>query len=341
MQLRQLGNSQLNVSRLCLGTMMFGDQTDLDAARSIVDDAHDHGVNFIDTADVYTTGASEMMVGQLLAASRHDWILATKVGNKMSDRPNESHYSRSWVMRACDASLQRLATDHIDIYYMHRDFNGMNLEEPLRAIDVLLRAGKIRYWGLSNFRGWRIAEAVHLARQLNMPGPVVCQPYYNLLNRQPEVEVLAACAHFGIGVVPYSPIARGVLAGKYEPGAQPQADSRAGRGDKRMMQTEFRDQSLQIAQTLKTHCERSGRSLAHFATAWVLANKAVSAVIAGPRTLAQWQDYRGALECTINAEDEALVDSLVAPGHPSTPGYSDPAYPLQTGRQASWSGAMS
>ena len=161
-----------------------------------------------------------------------------------------------------------------------------------------------------------------------MPAPVVCQPYYNLLNRQPEIEVLPACAHHGLGVVPYSPIARGVLSGKYAPGAKPSQDTRAGRGDKRMMETEFRDESLRAAQTLKAHCDRKGVSLTHFATAWVLAHQAVSAVIAGPRTLQQWQDYFGALECTIDAEDEALVDSLVKPGHPSTPGYNDPAYPL-------------
>lgn len=328
MQYSNLGKSQLNISSLCLGTMMFGDQTPLAEARSIVAHAHEQGVNFIDTADVYTTGKSELMVGEILKGTRADWILATKIGNKMSDRPNESHYSRTWMMRECEASLQRLATDYIDIYYLHRDYNGMDLEEPLRAIDTLLRAGKIRYWGVSNFRGWRIAEVVHLARQLNMPGPVVCQPYYNLLNRQPEVEVLAACAHYGIGVVPYSPIARGVLSGKYMPGSQPAADSRAGRGDKRMMQTEFREESMEIAQTLKVYCAHKGVSLTHFATAWVLANQHVSAVIAGPRTLEQWQDYFAALDCVISTEDEAFVDALVKPGHPSTPGFTDPAYPL-------------
>jgi aryl-alcohol dehydrogenase-like predicted oxidoreductase len=329
MHYRRLGKSQLEVSALCLGTMMFADQTDEAEARNITAHAREHGVNFIDTADVYSTGKSEAMVGKLLDGQRHDWVLATKVGNKMSDRPNESRYSRSWMLRACEASLQRLATDHIDIYYLHRDFNGMDLEEPLRALDVLLRAGKIRYWGVSNFRGWRIAEVVHLARALGMPGPVVCQPYYNLLNRQPEVEVLPACAHHGIGVVPYSPIARGVLAGKYAPGSSPAAGSRAGRGDKRMMETEFRAESLLAAQTLKAHCEAKGVALSHFATAWVLANKAVDAVIAGPRTLAQWQDYLGALDVTIDAEDEVAVDALVRPGHPSTPGYTDPAYPLE------------
>ncbi len=246
----------------------------------------------------------------------------------MSDKPNESRYARAWVLRECEASLRLLKTDRIDIYYLHRDYNGMDLEEPLRAVDALLRDGKIRYWALSNFRGWRIGEAVHLAKSLNMPGPVACQPYYNLLNRQPEVEVLPACMHHGLGLVPYSPIARGVLSGKYAPGSQPEAGSRAGRGDKRMMETEFREESLRIAQALKAHCDRTGRALGHFATAWVLAHRGVSSVIAGPRTLAQWTDYGAALECGITAEDEALVDSLVSPGHPSTPGYNDPAYPL-------------
>lgn len=332
MRTQNLGKSPLLVSRLCLGTMMFGDQTDLAEARRITSHAHEHGVNFIDTADVYSTGASEKIVGEVIHAQRHDWILASKVGNKMSERVNESRYARTWVLRECEASLARLNTDYLDIYYLHRDFNGMDLEEPLRAIETLLRDGKIRYWGVSNFRGWRIAEMVHLALTTNMPGPVVCQPYYNLLNRQPEVEVLPACAHHGIGVVPYSPIARGVLAGKYTPGAAPAADTRAGRGDKRIMQTEFREESLKIAQTLKAYCEKRGVTLARFATAWVLAHHAVSAVIAGPRTLAQWQDYLGALDVEITAEDEALVDSLVAPGHPSTPGYNDPVYPLE-GRQ--------
>lgn len=332
MHYRNPGKSPLRVSTLCLGTMMFGDRTELAEARNIVAHAQEHAVNFIDTADVYSTGKSETMVGETLKGHRHNWILATKVGNKMSDAPNQSRYSRTWMARACEASLQRLATDSIDIYYLHRDFNGMDLEEPLRALDQLLRAGKIRYWGVSNFRGWRIAEITRMAREMNMPGPVLCQPYYNLLNRQPENEVLPACAHYGIGVVPYSPIARGVLTGKYAPGIKPAEDSRAGRGDQRIMETEFRAESLVIAEKLNAHCKSTGRSLAHFATAWVLANRAVSAVIAGPRTLAQWQDYFGALDCVITPEDEALVDSLVTPGHPSTAGYNDPAYPMDARR---------
>jgi len=328
MQYRNLGNSNLQVSALCLGTMMFGDQTGKEEAANIVAHAFEHGVNFIDTADVYSKGASEAMVGELLKPQRADWVLATKVGNKMSERANEAHYSRTWMSRAIEASLKRLQTDYIDIYYLHRDYNDMNLEEAVRALDDLLRAGKIRYWGVSNFRGWRIAEMAHLARELNMPGPVVCQPYYNLLNRMPETEILPACAHHGIGVVPYSPVARGVLSGKYAPGATPPADTRAGRADKRIMETEFREESLVIAQQLKAHAASRGITLAQFATAWVLANRIISSVIAGPRTLPQWQDYFGALEYALSAADEALVDSFVKPGHPSTPGYNDPLYPL-------------
>jgi aryl-alcohol dehydrogenase-like predicted oxidoreductase len=333
MHYRHLGKSNLRVSALCLGTMMFGDQTGREEAQAIVADAAGHGINYIDTADVYSTGGAETMLGELLKGQRHQWVLATKLGNKMSDRVNEAHFSRSWMMRAVEGSLQRLQTDHVDILYLHRDSNGMDLEEPLRALDQLLREGKIRYWGVSNYGGWRIAEMVRLAGQIGMPGPVVCQPYYNLMNRMPEVEILPACEHYGIGVTPYSPVARGVLTGKYLPGQAPLEGSRAARGDKRIQETEFREESLQIAQQLKAHAQAKGVSLAQFATAWVLAHRAVSSVIAGPRTLQQWQDYLPALEYTVTAEDEALVDSFVRPGHPSTPGYNDPSHPLYPRRR--------
>ncbi|MGB6103795.1 MAG: aldo/keto reductase [Pusillimonas sp.] len=328
MQYRRLGRSNLKVSTLCLGTMMFADQTDEVEARNMVASAHEHGINFIDTADVYSKGASEEMVGKLLNANRNDWVLASKLGNAMSRQPNQSHYSRHWMVREVDNSLRRLATEHIDILYMHRDFHEENLEEAIHALGDLIRAGKIRAFGLSNFRGWRVAEVIRLCEKLNVPQPVVCQPYYNLLNRGPEVEILPACGHYGLGVVPYSPIARGVLTGKYQPGQAPQAGSRAARNDKRILETELRDESLRIAQQLQEHCQARGVKLGHFATAWVLANRYVSAVIAGPRTLAQLEDYYPAVDLTISPEEEALVDSLVTPGHASTPGYNDPSYPF-------------
>lgn len=328
MKTRRLGKSNLLVSELCLGTMMFGDRADVGEARAMLDRCRERGVNFVDTADVYTTGASESMLGPLLAADRDDWVLATKVGNVMSKAPNHSRYSRKWMQTELDASLRRLATDYIDIWYLHRDFDDQDFEEPLRVIDDQIRAGKVRYWGVSNFRGWRIAEVVRIAQQLGMPAPSVCQPYYNLLNRQPEVEVLPACAHYGMGVAAYSPIARGVLTGKYRAGEAPTADSRAGRGDRRILQTEWREESLAIAQKLASHAQARGISLLQFALAWVLANRHLSAAIAGPRTLAQLDDYFGALDYVWTEEDEQVVDGLVPPGHASTPGYHDPQYPF-------------
>ncbi len=332
MEYRRLGKSGLEVSTLCLGTMMFGDRTDAATAQRIVDHALEHGVNFIDTADVYAKGASEKITGEAIRAHRHRFILATKVANTMAGdaapATNHGGLSRRWVMRACDASLARLGTDHIDIYYLHYDDTATPLAETIAALGDLMRAGKIRYFGVSNFRAWRIAEVMRWCERLNVPQPIVCQPYYNLLNRMPEVEILPACAHYGIGVSPYSPLARGVLTGKYAPGGTPPEGSRGARGDKRMQETEFREESFAIAQKLATHAQATGRTLAQFALAWLLANRIVSSIIAGPRTSEQWSDYVGALGTLLTADDEALVDSLVRPGHPSTPGYTDPRYPF-------------
>ena len=332
MQFRRLGKSGLEVSALCLGTMMFGDRTDAAASKEIVAHAQDRGVNFIDSADVYSNGASETIVGAAIRANRSRWILATKVGNVMTKAPDDGGLSRRWIMAACEGSLKRLATDWIDIYYLHKDDPDTPIAETVAAIGDLMRAGKIRYFGISNYRGWRIAEVMRWCERLSVPAPVVCQPYYNLLNRTPEVEILPACDHYGIGVAPYSPVARGVLTGKYAQDSVPE-DSRAGRKDRRMMETEFRDESIAIAQTLKRHAEASGRSAVKFALAWLWANRVVSAVIAGPRTLEQWKQYVDAVGTAWGDADEKLVDSLVTPGHPSTPRYNDPQYPF-FGRRA-------
>jgi aryl-alcohol dehydrogenase-like predicted oxidoreductase len=328
MEFRRLGESGLEVSVICLGTMMFGDRTDAAAAQRIIASAFDAGVNFIDTADVYAKGASETIVGEGVAANRRRWVLATKVGNVMTAKPHDGGLSRRWIVQACEDSLKRLATDYIDIYYLHRDDTETPLEETIEAIGDLIRAGKIRYFGVSNYRGWRIAEIMALSFDLNVPRPVVCQPYYNAFNRMPEVEVLPACDYYGLGVVPYSPLARGMLTGKYAPGIEAPADSRVGRKDRRMLETEFRAESIAMTQTIKAHAEKKGLTATQFALAWVLNNRIVSAVLAGPRTFEQWTDYLSAVGKTLDAEDEALIDSLVPPGHPSTPGYNDPQYPF-------------
>ena len=336
MEFRNLGTSGLKVSRLCLGTMMFGDRTDAAEAGRIVAAARDAGCNFIDTADVYAKGESERITGKLIAPDRDRWVLATKVANPMplaggAEDPNRRGTSRKWIMQAIDESLERLGTDHVDIYYIHRDPGDVPLEETVATMGDLIAAGKVLHWGVSNLRGWRIAEAVRVCGELGVEKPVVCQPYYNAMNRQPENDILPACHHYGIGVVPYSPLARGVLTGKYAPGAEPPEGTRGGRKDKRFLETEFRAESLEIAQQVKAHAEKNGMSAGDFAVGWVLANPIVTSVIAGPRTLEQWTSYVGALGKAWGTEDEALVDALVRPGHPSTPGYNDPAYPL-TGR---------
>lgn len=328
MKYRQLGRTGVKVSELCLGTMMFGGQTDETQSRRIIDHAFDQGVNFIDTADAYAETRSEEIVGRAIADKRDDWVLATKLYHRTREGINEEGLSRLYIMKATERSLKRLGTDHIDIQYLHKPDFETPLEETVAAMGDLIRQGKVRYFGLSNYRAWWIAEIVHLCRELGVPRPIVLQPYYNIMNRAPELEVLPAAHHYGLGIVPYSPIARGVLSGKYLPGAEPPESSRAGRADRRMMNSDWRAESLEIAQKLKTHAEARGKSLVHFAVAWVLNNKSVSAAIAGPRTFEQWESYLGALDYEWSEEDEALVDSLVPPGHPSTPGYTDPQYPV-------------
>jgi len=329
MDYRNLGRSGVKVSPLCLGTMMFGGPTEEADAARIIAKARDTGFNFIDTADVYVEGKSEAIVGRAIAAERDRWVLATKLSNVMGEGPNERGLSRKWVMQAAEASLKRLGTDYIDVYYLHKEDVSTPLDETIRAIADLVRQGKIRYFGVSNYRSWRVAEICRLADQMGIDRPVVSQPYYNAMNRVPEVEHLPACGYYGLGVVPYSPLARGVLTGKYSPDAPPPNDSRVARQDKRILQTEWRRESLVLAQEIKTHAEAQGITAGQFAIGWVLNNRFITAPIAGPRTMEQWDDYVAALDYKFTAEDEALIDRLVPTGHPSTPGYSDPAYPIE------------
>jgi aryl-alcohol dehydrogenase (NADP+) len=333
MQQKQLGASGLKVSQFCLGTMMFGGPTDEATSNKIVAKARDQGVNFIDTADVYNGGKSEEVTGRAIGNRRDDWVLATKLANKMGEGANRGGLSRKWVMQACEESLKRLGTDYIDIYYLHVEDHSTPLAETVRAMGDLLRQGKIRYFGVSNYRAWRIAEICNLCDRMGIDRPAVSQPYYHALYRVAEVEQLPACKNYGLGVVSYSPLARGVLTGKYKPGADAPSDTRAGRADKRMMQTEFRTETLEAAQKVKAYAEKRGMTPNHFAVAWVLNNKLIDGVIVGPRTEAHWDDYVRALDTKFTKEDEAFIDDLVVTGHPAAPGYNDPAYPIE-GRMA-------
>jgi aryl-alcohol dehydrogenase-like predicted oxidoreductase len=327
-----LGASGLKVAPLWLGAMMFGDRTDEAEAARILASARDAGVNGIDTADGYAGGESERLVGRLISGDRDRWVLATKVGVPIGDDPNTRGSSRRWILQAVDRSLQRLSTDWIDVYYLHRDDESTPVEETLSALARLIESGRIRYYGVSNFRAWRIATLVETARRIGVPGPIACQPPYNAMTRGIETEVLPCCAHHGLGVVTYSPLARGVLSGKYQPGAEPEPDSRAAHGDRRLMQTELRAESMALAQRFVAHARERAVSPGALAVAWVLHNRLVAGVIAGPRTLTQWNDYLQARQIRFGPDDEALISGLVAAGHASTPSYTDPMYPV-TGRQ--------
>ena len=230
-----LGLTEIGVSRLCLGAMMFGEATDEAEARRIIDDAAGRGVNFIDTANVYNAGRSEEIVGRAVRENRSHWIVATKVGFR-EDRAvkdpsvREEDLSRPQIMHHVDASLQRLGLDHVDIYYTHVPDPTTPWPDVVQTMGLLMKSGKILHWGLSNVRGWEIAHIVHICRAQGVTQPCVVQPYYNLMNRQPEVDLLPAAHHFSLGVVPYSPLARGILTGKYQAGTAPEAATRAGRG---------------------------------------------------------------------------------------------------------------
>ena len=329
MEYNLVGRSGLKVSPLCLGAMMFGGETDEATSQRIINKAFGQGINFIDTADVYSGGKSEEIVGRAISAQRAKWVVATTFGSMFGPGPNDSGLSRKWIYQSVEGSLKGLGTDYLDILYFHRAIPGLPLEESVRAIGELIRQGKVRYYGVSNFTGWRIAEISRVADQLGIDRPVVSEPLYNISDRTAEVEQLPAAAHYGLGVVPYSPLARGVLSGKYTVDAPPPAESRAGRGDKRIQQTEWRRESIEIAKKIAAHADDRGTTPIAFALAWVLNNHFITSTIAGPRTEEQWDSYIDALSYKITHEDELFINQLVVPGHASTPGYTDPNYPVE------------
>jgi len=309
--------------------MMFGDRTDEAEAGRIFTEAVDAGVNFIDTADTYAGGRSEEITGRLLAGKRDDFVLATKLANPNGPGPNQRGLSRKWILHEAEQSLGRLGTDYIDILYLHKEDPGTPLEETARAIADLRRSGKIRYFGVSNFKAWRIAKLVEFCASEGTDGPIVSQPLYHALNRTAEVEQFPVCAAYGLGIVTYSPTARGVLTGKYHSDSPPPEGSRAATQNKRMFETEYQPENLAAAEKITAQAMRCGVEPAAFATAWVLANRLVTAAIGGPRTLEQWRSYLAAAKCTITEEDEKAIDEIVRPGTTAIPQFTDPAYPVE------------
>ena len=331
MQPVSLGRSGLKVSPMCLGTMTFADTTDLEVARQIADLCLARGVFFWDTADAYSTGASEAMVGKLMAGRRQEIVLATKVFAAMGPGANDRGLSARHIHHACEASLKRLGTDWIDLYYLHVPDRSVPTQESLRALEDLARSGKVRYLACSNYRAWEVLDMLNLAQNSGWQPISAIQPLYNLVNRDIEVELLPMARAKGLGVVSYSPLARGILTGKYKWNAQNEKNNRLARADKRFMQAEWREESVRAAAELVKLSQGRGCTAGQLAIAWAMANENIDSVILGARTLEQAQQALDAEKVEWDVELESACDTLIPPGCHSGKAFFDERYPI-TGR---------
>ncbi|MFT0859398.1 aldo/keto reductase [Ancylobacter sp. G4_0304] len=325
---RRLGRSGLVVSRLVLGTMNFGSRTSEADALAIIAAAAEAGVNFIDTADTYSEGRSEQIVGTALAGNRDSWVLATKLANRNGPGHNDRGLSRKWVLHEAHKSLKRLKTDYIDILYLHVEDPDTPLEETVRALAQLQRDGAIRYFGISNHSAWRMATLCALCDEEGIDRPVVAQPLYHALDRTAETELLPACDYLGVGVAVYSPTARGILSGKYSLDGPPPADSRVAVGDRRILESAYRPEAVQAAARIAAYAASLGIEPTAFAISWVLANRNVTAAIVGPRTMEQWDSYLKAVDVAWSSAHEAAVDQIVPRGAAAVAYAVDPKYPV-------------
>ncbi len=331
MRYRGLGCTGLQVSEICLGTMMFGGRTDEPLSSEIIGRAIDAGINFIDTADIYNAGVSEEITGRAIAGCRDQVILATKGRNAMGPGVNDKGTSRGYLMRALEASLKRLGTDYIDLYYVHSPDYTTPIDETLRALDDMVRSGKVRYIACSNYRAWYLALALGVSERSGLERFSCVQPLYNIVNRDIEVDLMPLCRDQQLGVVSYSGLARGILTGKYTKFGEYPEGTRASADDPRMVQAELREASIVVSQSIKEYCDGRGTRCSQFSLAWCLANPILTSVIIGPRTMEQFEDNLGCLDVEWSEADEALVDGLVPPGEHSGFGFQDSAYPI-TGR---------
>ena len=333
MQYRPLGRSGLRVSPICLGVLQFGAAATPADAAAMVDSARAAGVNFLDVANVYALGEAERALGPPIARDRDSWVLATKAGIAMGPGPHRGGLSRKHLFDALDDSLRRLGTDYVDIFYLHVPDEETPLAETLRAVEDIIRSGKARYFGISNYRAFEITDIALTCDRMGIARPVVCQMLYNLVDREVEREIIPACHQFGIAVAPYSPLARGVLTGKYTVNAPLPEGSRAARKDRRLIEAELRDESILFAAAMTERAKARGITPSQFAIAWMLRNRLLTSVVTGPRTLAQWEDNLSAWTISLTDEDEAFVNASVPPGWGSTPQFIDPLWPPQ-GREA-------
>lgn len=310
MDYRQLGRTGIRVSPICLGAMNWNDANTEEGVASI-HAALDRGINFIDTANIYSRGQSETVVGKALVGRRDQVVLATKVFGPMGDGPNERGNSRRHIIAECEASLRRLGTEWIDLYQLHRPDPATPIEESLLALDELVRAGKVRYVGFSTFPAWQTMEALAIADRRNLHSSPVCeQPPYNILERRVEADLVPLALKYGIGIIPWSPLASGLLTGKYSDGAPAGGRLTA---NKEFIASPAFAASVDCVRGLTKLAENAGLTTTALALAWLIQQPAVTAPIIGPKDRAQLADNLAALDATLDAELLAAIDELAPP----------------------------
>ena len=309
MEYRQLGRSGLKVSAIGLGGNTFGNGADEAQTGRIINRALDIGVNFIDTADVYSRGVSETFVGKAVKGRRHEALIATKVRGKMGDLPNDEGLSRKHIMDGIEKSLQRLETDYIDLYQVHQVDANTPIYETLSALDTLVTQGKVRYIGCSNFAAWQICEALWAADRKNVTPFVSVQPRYNIFDRAIERELVPFCKQYGIGIIPYSPLAGGILTGKYKEGEAPPPDTRAGRQER--MRNQLNDETLGKVSALRKWSEAKGHTVGELALSWLLSRPEVSTIIAGATRPEQVDANAKAADWKLTPDELKEIDQAV------------------------------
>lgn len=311
MRYKRLGNSGLKVSAVGLGGNTFGRYVDEAGTARIIHRALDLGINFFDTADAYTNGVSEQHVGKALADRRDKGLIGSKVAMKMGDRANDQGLSRQHIIDGVDACLRRLGTDYLDLLQVHRWDPETPLEETMRALDDLVRAGKVRYIGCSNFTAWQLVQSLWVSDKRGYASFVSVQPRYSLLDRSIEAELVPACRAFGIGVVPYSPLAGGILTGKYRGGARPEGARGTDQEGGGFFQRQLAGKDEGSVERLTSWAEARGRTVGDLAIAWLTSQPEVSTVIAGVTSTGQVETNASAAEWELSAAEVAEVAGLV------------------------------
>jgi len=311
---RLLGRTGVRVSPLCLGTLNFGGPTPDDEANRIVDACLDAGINFIDTANTYHDGRSEEVVGKALAGRRDRVVLATKVHGRTGDGPNDAGNSRVNILRACDASLRRLRTDYIDLYQIHRPSPEIPIEETLGALTDLVRAGKVRYVGCSTHPAWMVMEALAVSGRDRLARYVSEQPPYNLLDRRIENELLPLAARYDLAILPWAPLAQGVLAGRYDSAEAPPPDSRAAVQPGSIYSERVTARGIEVGRAFSALAREQGMGAGQLALLWCKDQPGITSPIVGPRTLGQLQDLLPVLDRSLTDEQRAACDAINPPG---------------------------